>query len=46
MPPAGFETTIPASEGSQTHALDRATIGIGDDEYYVVEICCQIMMMK
>jgi hypothetical protein len=31
MPPAGFEPTIPASERSQTHALDRADIEIGVD---------------
>jgi hypothetical protein len=30
MPPAGFESTIPISERSQTHALDRAATGIGD----------------
>ena len=29
MPAAGFETTIPASEPPHTHALDRATSGIG-----------------
>ena len=29
MPLAGFEPTIPASEGPQTHALDRADTGIG-----------------
>jgi len=29
MPPAGFVATIPASERSQTHALDRAATGIG-----------------
>jgi hypothetical protein len=29
MPPAGFEAAIPASERSQTHALDRAATGIG-----------------
>ena len=29
MPPAGFEAAIPASERPQTHALDRAVIGIG-----------------
>ena len=28
MPPAGFETAIPASEGPRTHGLDRAAIGI------------------
>ena len=30
MPPAGFETTIPASGRLQTHALDRAVTGIGN----------------
>jgi hypothetical protein len=29
MPPAGFETTIPASERPQTHALESGAIGIG-----------------
>ena len=29
MPPAGFEPTIPASERSLSHALDRAATGIG-----------------
>jgi len=29
MPPAGFETTIPASEQPQTHALDRAATRMG-----------------
>jgi hypothetical protein len=28
MPPAEFEPTIPASERPQSHALDRAAIGI------------------
>jgi len=28
IPPAGFETAIPASERPQTHALDRVTTGI------------------
>jgi len=28
MPPAGFVPAIPASERSQTHALDRAATGI------------------
>jgi len=27
MPPAGFEITILAGEGPQTHALDRADSG-------------------
>ena len=30
MSPAGFETTIPASEWPQTHTLDRAATGIGE----------------
>jgi len=29
MPPAGFETAIPANELPQTHALDRVATGIG-----------------
>jgi hypothetical protein len=29
MPPAGFESAIPASERPQTHALDLAATGIG-----------------
>jgi hypothetical protein len=28
MPPAAFESTIPAKERQQTHALDRAATGI------------------
>jgi hypothetical protein len=31
--PAGFEPTVPASERPQTHALDRATTGIGSRPY-------------
>jgi hypothetical protein len=34
MPPAGFEATTPASEGRQTHALDRAAAGIGKHTLY------------
>jgi len=33
MLPAGFELAIPVSELPQTHALDRAAIGI---EYYIL----------
>jgi len=29
MPPVGFEATISAGEGLQTHNLDRAATGIG-----------------
>jgi hypothetical protein len=31
MPPVGFEPTIPARERLQTHALDGAATGIGED---------------
>jgi len=30
MPPVGFESTISASEGPQTYALDRAATGTGN----------------
>ena len=33
MPSAGFEPTISVSERPQTHALDRAATGIGEDRY-------------
>jgi hypothetical protein len=33
MPPAGFELAIPASEGQQTYALDRAATGIGSPSF-------------
>jgi hypothetical protein len=36
MPPAGFKPTIPASERTQIHTLDRAATGIGN---YMVIIC-------
>jgi hypothetical protein len=38
MPPAGFEPAIPASERSQTYALDPAATGIGEKEIYLDEI--------
>jgi hypothetical protein len=34
MPPVGFEPAIPANEPPQTHALDRAATGIGDNLDY------------
>jgi hypothetical protein len=34
MTPVGFEPTIPASERSQTDALDRATTGICQISYF------------
>ena len=38
MLPAVFEPTIPASERPQTHALDRAATGIGDDRTWQVKL--------
>jgi hypothetical protein len=32
---SGFEPTIPASEGLQTYALDRATTGTGAYVYWL-----------
>jgi hypothetical protein len=37
MLPAGFEATILASERPQTHALDRAAIGISRDPFEVIK---------
>jgi hypothetical protein len=34
MPPLGFEPTIPASEGPQTHTWDRAATGVGKFTLY------------
>jgi len=31
--PAGFESTIPASERPQTHAKDRSATGIGSSTF-------------
>ena len=36
VPLAGFEPAVPASKRLQTHALDRATIGI--DTYALIAI--------
>jgi hypothetical protein len=49
MPPAGFESTIPASDGPQTHALERTATGTGSslslltfkDEVYLFYIRTQ-----
>jgi len=41
MPPAGFESAIPVSERTQTHALDRAATGIGLLKMYAVLIFCE-----
>jgi hypothetical protein len=37
MPPAGFEPTIPAREGPQTHSLDRATSGMAVSLLYITK---------
>ena len=42
MPPAGFEPTIPTSEQSQTHALDRTATGIGTFPH----IMCNIQLPR
>ena len=39
MHPAAFEPTIPASERPQTHALDRAAIGIASNSYILCLNC-------
>jgi hypothetical protein len=39
MPPAGFESAIPAGEMPQTYALDRAAIGIGYKKYILKDTC-------
>jgi len=41
MPPAGFESAIPASERPQTHALDRAASGSTDKHYCLVIRFCR-----
>jgi hypothetical protein len=46
MPPAGFEPTIPASERPQTHALDRATTGIGREEHITTNLTKTSPAMK
>ena len=33
MPPEEFEPAVPASERPQTHALDRAATGFGNQSY-------------
>jgi len=41
MPLAGFEPTIPASERSQTHALDHAVTGIGITNITIYKQCVE-----
>jgi hypothetical protein len=43
MIPEGFELTIPASEGSQTHAVDRADAWIGLLLIYGITKCEKIV---
>jgi hypothetical protein len=45
MPPAGFETTIPGSERPQTHAVNRAAIGIGI-LYVYTYICAMCIVIS
>ena len=47
MPPAGFESAIPASELPQAHALYRAATGIGRLLTVTknVQLCCQRFIM-
>jgi hypothetical protein len=42
MPPAALEPAIPASERPQTHALDRADIGIALPVYWDIKIFSSI----
>jgi len=44
MSPAEFEPAIPASERRQTHALDRATTGIGLKTTYSAVILLSILL--
>jgi len=46
IPPAGFETEIPASEGQQTSALDRAASEIGSfllRHAYTSSVCIKVI---
>ena len=50
MTPAGFESTIPASERPKTQVLDRAVTGIGHvcliDAYFVVLLYVKKVTLK
>jgi hypothetical protein len=39
MPPAGFETAVPASERQEPRALDRAATGVGIRETRIRRKC-------
>jgi hypothetical protein len=43
MPPVGFEPTISAGERQQTYTLDRATIGIGNEQTIWIEFIASII---
>ena len=45
MPPAEFEPAIPASERTQTHALDLADTGIGTNltSYKKIYLSCKYL---
>jgi ferredoxin len=44
--PAGFEPAIPTSEQPQTHAIDRATTGIGHGNINVFSFFRQTMLLR
>ena len=46
MPPAGFETAIPASKRTKTHALDHAATWIGFHSYRPTKILHWILLYK
>jgi hypothetical protein len=46
MPPAGLVPAIPASERPQTHALDRAAVGIGHWDRPFIHIHIYLIAQK
>jgi hypothetical protein len=42
---AGFDPAIPASERPQTHALDRAGTGIGNNGQLLIPVLSQINLV-
>ena len=45
MPPAGFESSIPASERPQTHVLDRAAT-VRLLEMFVRQLCTEVQIRR